>query len=53
MVRWLVLSWLVLKLGPGAVDIVKGHALAGMAVVGALAAIGFGWWWFRRRPREA
>jgi membrane protein YqaA with SNARE-associated domain len=53
MVRWLVLSWLVLKLGPGAVDIVKGHALAGMAVVGALAAIGFGWWWFTRRPREA
>ena len=53
MVRWLVLSWLVLKLGPGAVDIVKGHALAGMAVVGALALIGFGWWWLRRRPREA
>jgi membrane protein YqaA with SNARE-associated domain len=53
MVRWLVLSWLVLKLGPGAADIVKGHALAGMAVVGALAAIGFGWWWFRRRPAEA
>ena len=49
MVRWLVLSLLVLKLGPGAVDLVKGHALAVMAIVGALAAIGFGWWWFRKR----
>ena len=57
MIRWLALSWMVLKLGPGAVDIVKGHALAGTAIVGALAAIGFGWWWFRRRrvgsPAEA
>jgi hypothetical protein len=32
---------------------VKGHALAGIAIVGALAAIGFGWWWFRRRRAAA
>ena len=52
MVRWLILSLLVLKLGPGAVDVVKQHALAVMGVVGALAVIGFGWWWLkRRRPR--
>jgi membrane protein YqaA with SNARE-associated domain len=53
MVRWLILSLLVLKLGPGAVDVVKQHALAVMGVVGAVAVIGFGWWWMRRRrPRE-
>ena len=49
MVRWLALSLLVLKLGPGAVDVVKSHALAVMGVVGALALVGFGWWWFSRR----
>jgi membrane protein YqaA with SNARE-associated domain len=49
MIRWLALSLLVLKLGPGAVDVVKGHALAVMGVVGALAVIGFGWWWLRKR----
>ena len=51
MVRWLVLSLLVLKLGPGAVEVVAHHALAVMAVAGALAAIGFSWWWFRRKSR--
>ena len=52
MVRWLILSLLVLKLGPGAVDVVRQHALAVMGVVGALALVGFGWWWIkRRRPR--
>ena len=49
MVRWLALSLLVLKLGPGAVDVVKSHALAVMGVVGALALVGFGWWWLSRR----
>ena len=52
MVRWLILSLLVLKLGPGAVDVVRQHALPVMGVAGALAVIGFGWWWLkRRRPR--
>jgi membrane protein YqaA with SNARE-associated domain len=49
MVRWLALSLLVLKLGPGAVDVVKRHALPVMAVVGVLAVGGFAWWWFRKK----
>ena len=53
MMRWLALSLLVLKLGPGAVDVVAHHALAVMGVVGALALAGFGWWWFsRKRPTK-
>ncbi len=49
MVRWLVLSLLVLKLGPGAVEVVAHHSLSVVAVVGALAVVGFGWWWMRKR----
>jgi membrane protein YqaA with SNARE-associated domain len=49
MVRWLALSLLVLKLGPGAVDVMKSHALPVVAVVGVLAVGGFAWWWFRKR----
>jgi uncharacterized membrane protein YdjX (TVP38/TMEM64 family) len=52
MVRWLALSLLVLKLGPGAVDLVAHHALKVVAIVGALAAIGFGIWWFRKGRAE-
>lgn len=48
-IRWMILSALVLKLGPGAVDLVAHHGLAVMAVVGILAAAGFGWWWFRKK----
>jgi membrane protein YqaA with SNARE-associated domain len=48
-VRWLVLSLLVLKLGPGAVEVVAHHGLSVMAVVGMLALAGFGWWWFRKK----
>ena len=49
MVRWLVLSLLVLKLGPGAVDVVAHHRLALLAVVGGLAIMGFAWWWMRKK----
>jgi len=49
MVRWIVLSLLVIKLGPKAVDVVAHHSLTAMLVVGALAVVGFGWWWMRRR----
>ncbi|MGA2672477.1 MAG: VTT domain-containing protein [Terracidiphilus sp.] len=49
MVRWLLLSLLVLKLGPSAVDVVKAHALPLVAIVGALAVVGFIWWWMRKK----
>lgn len=48
-VRWLILSLLVLKLGPGAAGVVAHHSLAAVLVVGALAIAGFGWWWFRKK----
>jgi membrane protein YqaA with SNARE-associated domain len=49
MIRWLVLSLLVLKLGPGAVDLVAHHGLTALAVVGGLALIGFAWWWIAKK----
>ena len=49
MVRWLILSALVLKLGPGAVDLIAHHALLLVAVVGLLAVIGFAWWWIKKK----
>jgi membrane protein YqaA with SNARE-associated domain len=49
MVRWLVLSLLVLKLGPGAVDIVAHHSLKLVAIVGILAVVGFAVWWIRKK----
>jgi len=48
-VRWFVLSMLVLKLGPGAVDLVAHHALATVLVVGVLAVAGFAWWWRKKK----
>lgn len=47
--RWLILSLLVLKLGPGALGMVQHHALSAFIVVVGLAAIGFGWWWVAKR----
>ncbi len=49
MLRWLTLSLLVLKLGPGAVVVVEHHGLAVVAIVLVLAAAGFAWWWMRRK----
>jgi membrane protein YqaA with SNARE-associated domain len=49
MLRWLALSLLVLKLGPSAVDLVARHALVAVLIAGALAALGFAWWWMRKR----
>ena len=49
MVRWLVLSVLVLELGPGAVDLVAHHALKLVAIVCGLAIAGFAWWWVRKK----
>ena len=50
-VRWLILSLLVLKLGPGAVGLVEHHALRALLVVGGLAVVGFTWWWIRLRRK--
>lgn len=51
MIRWLTLSLLVMKLGPGVVNVVAHHALTAFLVVCGLAAIGFAWWWRRRRRK--
>jgi membrane protein YqaA with SNARE-associated domain len=48
-VRWVLLSLLVLKLGPGAVDLVAHHALTAFIVVMVVATAGFLWWWLRKR----
>jgi membrane protein YqaA with SNARE-associated domain len=45
--RWFALALLVLKLGPGAADMVAHHSFAAVAVIGALAVAGFLWWWIR------
>ena len=49
MVRWLILSLLVLKLGPGAVQVVAHHSLTVVGIVTALAVFGFAWWWIKRK----
>jgi membrane protein YqaA with SNARE-associated domain len=49
MIRWLLLSLLVLKLGPGAVQVVEHHALPVIAIAGVLALGGFAWWWTRKK----
>ena len=49
MIRWLALSLLVLKLGPGAVGVVAHHSLALVGAVGGLAVVGFAWWWMRKK----
>ncbi len=49
MLRWLALSLLVLKLGPGAVDLVARHAEPTVLIVTALAVGGFAWWWIKRK----
>jgi len=48
-IRWLVLSLLVLRFGPEAVDLVEHHSLVLVAVVGVLALLGFGWWWIKKK----
>jgi membrane protein YqaA with SNARE-associated domain len=53
MVRWLVLSLLVIKLGPSAVDVVAHHALTALLGVGGIAVLGFAWWWTRKGRKDA
>lgn len=52
-IRWLILSLLVIKLGPHAVDLVAHHALRAMLVVLGLAVMGFALWWLRKRRKVA
>jgi membrane protein YqaA with SNARE-associated domain len=49
MVRWLILSLLVIKLGPEALGVVQHHARMVLLVVLGLAVVGFGIWWMRKR----
>jgi membrane protein YqaA with SNARE-associated domain len=49
MIRWLVLSLLVVKLGPDAVKIVAHHGRWAAIVVVLLMVIGFAWWWKRKK----
>ena len=49
LLRWLILALLVLKLGPGASEMIAHHALSAILAVGALAVAGFAVWWFRKK----
>lgn len=49
MIRWSLLSLLVLKLGPGAVDLVAHHAATAAAILLLLCLIGFACWWLKRK----
>jgi membrane protein YqaA with SNARE-associated domain len=49
MLRWMLLSLLVLKLGPGAVDVVRHHGPAALAICGGLAIAGFAVWWICKK----
>jgi uncharacterized membrane protein YdjX (TVP38/TMEM64 family) len=51
LIRWLVLSLLVIKLGPGAVQVVEHHALSALAVVGGLGILAFALWWRRKKGK--
>jgi LPXTG-motif cell wall-anchored protein len=53
MIRWLILSLLVLKLGPGAVNVVGHHATTALLAFAGLGLIGLAWWWVRRKKKTA
>ena len=51
LIRWLVLSLLVIELGPGAVQVIERHALAALAIVGGVGLIVFAVWWRKKKRR--
>lgn len=48
MIRWMLLSALVIKLGPGAVEVIAHHAPAVALGVLVIAILGFGLWWYKK-----
>lgn len=52
-VRWMVLAGLVLKLGPGAVNLVAHHARAVLLLIAGLVVLGLIGWFLRRKRGEA
>jgi membrane protein YqaA with SNARE-associated domain len=52
MIRWLVLSLLVLKLGPGAVNVVAQHTTTVLLAASVLGLIWLAWWWMRRKGKR-
>lgn len=52
-VRWMVLAGLVLKLGPGAVNLVAHHARAALLLIAGLVVLGLIGWFLRRKRGEA
>ena len=52
-IRWLILSLLVIELGPGAVQVVEHHALSVSVAVVGLAVVGFALWWRKKRRNIA
>ncbi len=52
LVRWLLLALLVLKLGPGAVNLVAHHAVTALALVAVLVALAILGWWLKKRQEK-
>lgn len=48
MIRWMLLSALVIKLGPGAVEVIAHHAPVVALGVLAVAVAGFALWWYKK-----
>ena len=52
-IRWMTLGILVLKLGPGAVDLISHHAVAAAVVVILIVFVALAAWWWRKRRISA
>ncbi|MGA8042167.1 MAG: VTT domain-containing protein, partial [Terracidiphilus sp.] len=52
LVRWMLLAMLVLKLGPGAVNLVAHHAATALALVAVLVALALSGWWLKKRSER-
>jgi membrane protein YqaA with SNARE-associated domain len=52
LVRWMLLALLVLKLGPGAVNLVAHHAVTALALVALLVALAFAGFWIKKRQEK-